>query len=355
MFDGWRKVLEYAGHQFFWWPFDQQHRIAAHDIFNEIEPDLFIGTTFDLDRATCKCIRERSDLKVALYASAWGSLIEKIDYYVYPIVIAQPQEKELLGQLKAETGRPNLVFLHYPNDYVEETLGGWSTAGIKPIGLMNAADIFDYFPTHGKEKYIADLSFVGGYWQYKAVNLDRYMIPLCDPARNLNIKIYGNQPWPVPNYLGHINTAEVKHIFASSSICPNVSEPHSTQFGFDLIERPFKALACKAFCLSDCVKGFRKLFTEAELPMCGSDNPHEFFTLVQHYLKHPDLRKEIALAGYRKVMAHHTYFHRMAKLFRELDLPGEAEKVMGKYNELLAKNPAIYTELQSGEPASSVT
>ena len=33
------------------------------------------------------------------------------------------------------------------------------------------------------------------------------------------------------------------YIYASAKICPNISEPHSLVFGFDVVERPFKIMS----------------------------------------------------------------------------------------------------------------
>jgi hypothetical protein len=68
--------------------------------------------------------------------------------------------------------------------------------------MQPAANHFEYFPVEPIDELRSDLSFVGGFWGYKAQNFRKYLIPLCLPLGKYNIKIFGNQPWSVPQYMG---------------------------------------------------------------------------------------------------------------------------------------------------------
>lgn len=337
--DGWRKIFQVMGHEFYWWLPEAK---SAFDIFDEIQPDIFIGTTFDFDRALYKCIVNRPNTKVALYCSAWGDLIKGIDTKKYPLIVINDKEKKLLENLKKETGRPDFVFLHYPESWVDRTLGGWRTIGIEPVSMLNASDTFDYTFGEFKPELAADISFVGGYWEYKARNLDQYIVPLCDffqkkvinkKTNKLRIRIYGNQPWNTPQYLGFVDNYLVKHIFASSIICPSISEPHSTDFGFDIIERPFKVLTSGGFCISDYVEGIRELFSEKELIMVKS--PEEFWTTCQYYLDNPQETFEFINNGQKAVLLQHTYWHRVADMFTHFGMQEESMRTVAQYAEYL--------------------
>lgn len=314
---GWGKVFQAMGHQFVFW---QPELKPAFDVFNEYEPDLFIGTTFGLDRAIYKCIASRPQMKVILYASAWGDLIDQINPIEYPIIIASDKEKLTLEKLKKETGKPDFVFLHYHDNWIDRTLGGWRSIGIEPVSMMNAADTFDYYPGVVQEKFKCDLAFVGGYWPYKAKNLDKWIVPLCYGKHK--IKIFGNQPWNVPQYLGYVDNMDVRDIFASASICPNVSEPHSTTFNFDIIERPFKILSCGGFCISDYVQS-------SEEDVFGDCIPHakttqEFNDMIDYYLKNPEKRFEKSQKGRQLVLRSETYFDRVSVAFAHLGMEKES-------------------------------
>ena len=57
-------------------------------------------------------------------------------------------------------------------------------------------------------------------------------------------------------------------------------------------------------------------------------NPEEFCELINHYLKYPDERIPYIHRGFNKVVSEHTYFHRIASMLKELDLPDEQFKCM---------------------------
>lgn len=335
--NGWRRVFEALGHKWAWW--NPQEK-SAFDAFSENEPDLFIGTTYDTDRAVVKCIARRPQMRVIMFGSAWGQLVGLVDREKYPIQVVTDTEKQTIEWLKKASGRPDFVFIHVTDKFLEPTMGGWSTIGVKPVGILNAADTFAYCPQQlgmsknaTKYELESDVSFIGGYWPYKARNLDRYMLPLCQESYGLKVKIWGNQPWPVHQFLGQCSDADTPHIFVSAKVCPSVSEPHSTDLGFDVIERPFKVLAAGGFCVSDYVEEARDLFTEEELPMGRS--PKEFIRMVRDFVKDPDSRLPFMAAGRRKVLMEHTYLDRVAQMFGELELHHERAKVLALKGKLL--------------------
>lgn len=320
---GWGKVFVACGHQFTFW---QPELKPAFDAFGETEPDLFIGTTYDLDRAQIKNITSRPNMKVILFASAWGPYLKDVDLKQYPLVVAGEQEKRTIEKLKMETGKPDFVFIHAHDRWFEGTMSGWRDIGVEPVGILNAADTFDYLGGRFRKELASHVAFVGGYWPYKARNLDRYILPLCQPSSGLNVKLFGNSQWPVPQYLGLIEDRCVRDLFASALVCPNVSEPHSTDLGWDVIERPFKVLSSGGFCVSDYVEEARDIFPADQLPMAVT--PIEFQQLVRHYVENPDERRSYIEAGRRNVLLNHTYWDRVAQMFGGLGMETELSKVL---------------------------
>lgn len=318
---GWGHAFQAAGHDFRFWVRESK---SAFDAFRDFEPDLYIGTTYDLDRPTAKCIAARPNLRVALFASAWGPLIDRIDKAKYPVVVVSEQEKATIQRLKAETGRPDFVFIHVTGKYLEETMGGWRSIGVEPVGVLNAADLHDYYRGVPREALKCDVAFVGGYWGYKARNIDRYLLPLL--GGGTDAKLFGNKTWPVAEFLGLIEDRNVRDLFASATVCPNVSEPHSTDLGFDIIERPFKVLSAGGFCVSDHVDEMREVFSEDELPTAAT--PKEFHSKVRYFVRNPGERAGYMERGRAKVLAAHTYHDRVAQMFAQLRLPQEAANVL---------------------------
>lgn len=325
---GFANALRSAGNQFVFWHPDKK---PAYDIFDEYQPDVFIGTTFDLDRATIGCIKNYPKMKVVLKGGNWGRGESEIDKNKYPIVFTSDKEKKLLEKLKAESGKPDLIIGHYHPNQIEYTMAGWANIGIEPMNIMNAADICLFHKGQADPQLACDISFVGGYWKYKAENLDKYIVPLCNPVGKHNIKIFGNQKWSVPQYLGNIADGRIKDLYASSVVCPNVSEPHSNLFGWDVVERPFKIVSSGGFLLMDYVES-------AAADVFGDSvqyysNYKELTDLIDFYKKNPDRRN--SQAAYNRVIQGHTYHHRMADLLMELNYPNEAAKVLAALSNVL--------------------
>ena len=306
---GWGKAFKAAGHDFRFWVRETK---SAFDAFGEFEPDIFLGTTYGVDRATAKCIAARPEMKVGLFASAWGPRIDEIDLEKYPIVVVSEQEKRLMENLKETTGKPDFVFIHVTDKYLEPTMAGWYDIGIQPLGILNAADIVDYRPAEALPELKCDVAFCGGFWGYKGRNLTDYILPLCHPSSGLNVKIFGNKPWPVHSYLGTINDDKVRHLFNSATVCPNVSEPHSTDLNWDIVERPFKVMSSGGFCVSDFVGEAREIFTPSELIMC--DSPKKFGDAIRYFVEHPEERQPYIEAGQMAVLKKHTYFDRVFQM-----------------------------------------
>lgn len=328
---GWKRVFEALGHQFLFWSPDHK---PAFDVFAEYEPDLYLGTTYETSRAVAKCIAKRPHMRVAMYASAWGPYLNDVDLKKYPLVVASDDEKRNIATLKELTGKPDFVFIHAHDRWLDGTMSGWKEAGVAYHGILNAADTFAYLAGTPRPELKCDVAFVGGYWGYKARNLDRYILPLCHPSTGLDVKIFGNQPWPVHQYLGPVEDETVKDLFASAVVCPNVSEPHSTDdgLGWDVIERPFKVLSSGGFCISDCCPEAEAIFGDDLLFV---RTPAEMEELIRYYVRHPEEREKHMASGRRRVLLEHTYFDRVAEMFEHLGMESDGAKALRLKGEFL--------------------
>jgi hypothetical protein len=298
------------------------HSTPVMDIFDSFNPDVFLGQTYNTTRALCTAIKERPHMKVIMKAGDWGPLTDQIDSVKYPILKASEQEKRIILDLYEEVQKPDYVHIQYHPTYLEDTHGYWKYHGIPINSMMSGADIFEYTNGQFRTEFYSDITFIGGYWQYKAETANQYLIPLCNNFKH-RIKIFGNNPWPVPQYCGYIQNEIVKDVLASATICPNLSEPHSQIFGFDIIERPFKLLSNKCFVISDYVEGLNKLFGE-KLVMAKS--PVEFWEKIDYFIKNPNERLSYIQQGYKEVVNKHTYFHRVSEIFSNLELLSQANK-----------------------------
>jgi glycosyltransferase involved in cell wall biosynthesis len=318
---GYARVLASLGHEVVMWDISKK---PTNDAFDEFEPHIFIGQTYNVDRVLYRAIADRPHLKVVMKASDWGNF--PIDLKKYPVLVARDDEKEMILRLREECGKPNYLEIHYHENVVPQTHSEWIKNGIPTVSQLSAADIFEFRNGKFDERFRSDLTFIGGYWPYKAQVLDKYLLPLCKTS--LNVKIFGNAVWPVPQYCGLIGEKYTAAALASAKICPNLHEPHSQVYGYDIIERPFKLLSNKCFVVSDYVEGLVDILPEG---IIYAASPEAFKEKIFQYLEDERARKACAEIGYNAVMAGHTYFHRVADMLGRLGLEDEAYECMEKY------------------------
>jgi hypothetical protein len=327
---GWAKVFETLGHTVNMWNI---HSKNPFDAFDEFEPDVFIGQTYNLNESLVKCIKERPSLKYCLRASDWGDIQSEINTDNYNILIANKTEIAFVEEL-VQSNAPEFVYNHYHDRWMKVTHNKWESVGVRPVSMLSAADVFEYMGGTQVPDLMCDLGFVGGYWEYKGRNLDPYLLQFSHPIGKYNLKIFGNQGWPGAHYLGWIDNARVKDLFVSSTICPNISEPHSQDFGYDIIERPFKVLAAGGFCISDYVQSMAEdVFVNDEIVFAKT--PREFKELSDHFIANPDERIPYIQRGQKCVLENHTYFHRASTMLEELGLKEDANKCMDIYDQML--------------------
>jgi hypothetical protein len=323
---GLARAFTAADHEVILWEMGDK---PVFDAFDELEPDLFIGQTYNANEQVIKAIKERPHLKVIMKGGDWGELSDGIGPE-YGVLHATEKEKRAILDLHEETGLPNYIYIHYHPSFVEKTHGSWAENGIPIHPNMSASDVFDYTNGQKLPEFESDICFIGGYWEYKAQNLNKYILKLCEDYK-YRIKIFGNSPWPVAQYCGFIPNNLVKHALASATICPQIHEPHSNVYGFDVIERIFKLLSNKCFCVSDYVAGLDMLFGDDVVMV---KTPEEFKERIDYFLQNPEDRQGYIDRGYEAVMNEHTYFHRAADIFHHLGMNDEATNVLNKYQDI---------------------
>lgn len=321
----WAKAFVASGHTAVMWDIKN---VNPFDAFDTFEPDIFLGQLYNLDSATIKCIKERPHLRVGLRAGDWGDHEKEVDKSKYNILFCSNKEKENLKKLKDETGKPDFIHIHYTPEAIKQTHNEFEKLGIPVKSIMMCADTFEYSNSLSDRKFQCDIGFVGGYWPYKGQVIDRYLKPMLYPVGKYNIKIFGNQPWQVNQYCGVIKDHEVKNLFKSAKVCPNLSEPHAQKFGFDVNERIFKVIYSGGFCVSDYVEGYN-LFKDG---VVLAKTPEEFREKIDYYLDKPNERDAISKKGRDIVIKNHTGYDRAAEIMKSFGYSKNAESIILEKN-----------------------
>ncbi len=170
-----------------------------------------------------------------------------------------------------------------------------------------------------RRKYGSELSFVGAGYPNRRLAF-RQLI-------NYDLRIWGND-WDGEYLLTpflqrngqRIDTDEVVRIFNASTININLHSsvrPGTLIAGGDFVNpRTFELAACGAFQLVDRRTLLPELFTADELAVF--DSMSGLLQAVEHYRANPEARAEIAARGRARVLAEHTYVHRMDTLMAHL-------------------------------------
>lgn len=301
---------------------------SAHDVFAEYKPDIFIGDTYQVDRAIIKNLIKYKNIKSILWGSQWGPHDAEVDTERFPLLFTNDKEKKNIEILAKETSL-KYVFNYYTQKYAEYTHGYWKNVGVEPVGLPLSADIDLYPFTKAEEKYRADVVFCGNYWPYKSRTIGPYLFPLI--YANLNVKIFG-YGWSTPNNLGRATDETIRKFYASSVVCPNFYEEHSLVWGYDLNQRLFQTAAAGGFQISQLAKSAKEdIFTDDEIIFV--DNATDFIAQCLYYIANPEQRIPYIKKSVNTVYKYHQHLHRVSQLLEWLGFPEEAQRALDQAEE----------------------
>ena len=202
----------------------------------------------------------------------------------------------------------------------------------KAVYLPTAADPDRHAPialTEAEQRrFGADISFAGAPY----LNRQRMLLGLID----LNPKIWG-EGWAGTEVErlaaeggARFQLDEMVRIFAATKINLNIHSANHVE-GLDpdpdyVNPRTFELAACGAFQLVDARHPLARMFRDDELVTFRSTS--ELRSLIAHYLARPDERAAVAERGRARVLAEHTFVHRVRRIFAEL-LPAELQPGAG--------------------------
>jgi hypothetical protein len=208
---------------------------------------------------------------------------------------------------------------------------GWQTSGMRVISLPLACDtlLYNLSTPYRPEFEGVRMAFVGGYWESKGRQIDRYLRPFED-----DLVIYGYNKWPYKGYRGMLPREAEPSLYRQSLVCPTINEPTVRLFHGNINERIFKVMGSGGITVVDAVPAYRELFSEEELII--PEDEHQFYNVVCEFLNDKNLGQQYARRGYEAVISRHTYIHRAEVILRELG-----------FDNILAELPP-YVQVQDG-------
>jgi len=155
------------------------------------------------------------------------------------------------------------------------------------------ADITTFYPGKHNDKSASDIV---------CLDMTQEEIAPMDNA-GFQVKAFG-RPLKSPYYLGPVSPAKSREIFSSAKV------------GFHPIVE--NVVASKCFALSSIEK--------EEIESYSSDE--DMVEKLNKFIKNDKLRTKSTKHTFNYVMSKHTCFHRMASIFKKLDMETESDKVM---------------------------
>lgn len=295
---GYLNALQLLDHEVYMCEYEDPN---YHRIIEQIKPDLIIGSTWEINDAALETII-KNRIKVILRLPEWSDFTDTVNS---DLCRATPREIDMCKEL-VRLELMTFGHTYYLQRWVDITLDKWKCLGIPLVESLLAADTTVYYPTIKSETFSSDFAFVGGYWAYKAPNLN-WIVEL---SKHFNGAIYGYSQWPTPKWKGSIGTSVEKFVFTNAAVCPNVMEPFAIEYGFDINERTYKTLACGGMSLVQNNDSVAEVFGDSVDTFSSQE---ELIDKTKYYIENPGKRKDFINRGLDLIHKKHNYIERVNK------------------------------------------
>ncbi|PIR41646.1 MAG: hypothetical protein COV31_00200 [Candidatus Yanofskybacteria bacterium CG10_big_fil_rev_8_21_14_0_10_46_23] len=168
-----------------------------------------------------------------------------------------------------------------------------------------------------EKKY--NTSFIGTHNNQLYPNREKYL----NSIGGLGLHIWGTDGWLSTSlkdcFHGRSYGDQRFEIYSNSKIVIDINWDIMPAEG--LSNRPFEACGAGALFMTDYVREDIKRVYEEGKEVVLFKNENELREKIEYYLKHDDERRNIALAGYRRTVADHTYMNRVKQLLDTIKNP----------------------------------
>ncbi|MEO2003872.1 MAG: glycosyltransferase [Candidatus Poribacteria bacterium] len=193
---------------------------------------------------------------------------------------------------------------HYCRGYADKH-------GLPVMSFTWGINLLRHYPA--KTPTVADLVFLGSYFE-KTTRIDAHF---GEALKRFSYTVIGYgwslSPFDIPDTMVDNFDAAAPGLYSGHTISLNIHHRYEEE-GHTCNERTFNAMACGGFLVCDYAPRIRDFFPEDEIVV--ADNPSDFLAKVEHFLENPDERLPYMEKARRRLVAEHTYHHRLCELLR---------------------------------------
>jgi spore maturation protein CgeB len=194
---------------------------------------------------------------------------------------------------------------------------GYEAIGAKVcVPIYNALDPSTHHPVPKDPRFAAELGFLGNRLPDRETRVEGFFLSAAAQAPRAQF-LLGGSGWhdkPMPSnvrYVGHVYTADHNAFNVTPRAVLNISRESMARYGFSPATRVFEAAGAGACVITDAWKGI-DLFLDPGTEVLVASNGDEVAANVAALT---DTRaRRIGEAARRRVLAEHTYAHRVLQL-----------------------------------------
>ncbi len=199
----------------------------------------------------------------------------------------------------------------------EPVVQAYTSLGARSCTLVyNALDPTTHYPVPPDAKFAADISFLGNRLPDREARVDKFFFQAAVHLPTGDF-LLGGSGWDdkaLPQNvrtIGHVRTSDHNAFNCTARAVLNINRQSMANYGFSPATRVFEAVGAGACLITDSWQGIEQ-FLEPEQEILVVQDGLEVAELLQSLT--PDRARRIGAAARKRVLAEHTYTHRVTQI-----------------------------------------
>ena len=321
------RALHARGHRVTFYEPDAYERQQNRDI---ADPDYATVVVYEpTEAAARRCLAAAAEADVVVKASGVGVLDEFLEREVLALQaddrlvvfwdVDAPATLDRVHHDPADPFRPLIprydLVLTYGGG--QPVIDAYEALGARQcVPIYNALDPATHHPVPPDPRFAGDLAFLGNRLPDREARVEEFFLGAAARLPGQSFLIggsgWGDKPLP-PNvrYVGHVYTTDHNAFNCTPKAVLNVSRESMARYGFSPATRVFEAAGAGACLITDYWEGIDFFFAPSQEILVARDGAEVAAIMAELTAAQA---RAIGQAAYAKVLAAHTYAHRVEQL-----------------------------------------